>query len=158
MVAVVAVPVAHSRRCPAARAGCQEYAALYLSIPFSMPAGWSPGFCRVNAWAGSCRGVITTDETGRSGSCGALTAFPSSLGRTSFPLDIPFVKRLIKSFDNFLLVCLFPICSRIFFFKYLNMDLSLHMSFDSSWYLTNKIKCVQLSLVVCAFCILVKKS
>lgn len=48
--------------------------------------------------------------------CGALAAFPSSLGRTSFPLDIPLVKRLIKSFANFLLVCLSTICSRVFFF------------------------------------------
>ena len=78
---------------------------LYLSIPFSMAVGWSPGFYGVGTWVRSCSGVAA---------CGALTAFPSSLSRTSLPLAIPFVKRLIKSFANFLLVCLSQIYKRVF--------------------------------------------
>lgn len=95
---------------PAALAGrtcwiAEDVRASFI-MPFSMAVGWSPGFCGVVRLQGlhHCR-------RDRSGSLWCLNCnFLSSLGRTPFPLDIPFVKRLIKSFANFLLVCLSPIC------------------------------------------------
>ena len=82
---------------------------------YPCPSRWLLGGLRVSVGSGRGAAGASSPPPGRVGvaACGALTAFLSSLGRTPFPLDIPFVKRLIKSFANFLLVCLSPICSTV---------------------------------------------
>ena len=85
---------------------------------YPFPSRWLLGGLQVSMGSAPGRGtaVASLPPMGRVGvaACGALTAFPSSLSRTSLPLAIPFVKRLIKSFANFLLVSLSQIYKRVF--------------------------------------------